>query len=498
MPDLWQLFERAVAGWSGFILGYFVVLHAIYALMWGLSLQTIVGELRQRRFRDTLALYQSRLTPPVSIIVPAFNEACNIVASVYALTRLQYPEYEIIVVNDGSTDDTLERLVAAFDLRPVGLPLKRELRTQPVRAVYQSAGPASLIVVDKANGGKADALNAGINVSRYPLFCATDADSVLEDDALLKVVAPFLEYPDEMMAVGGIVRIANGCTIVEGRVARVGLPRQPLVMFQIVEYLRTFLTGRMGWSALRSLLIISGAFGLFRKSAVVAAGGYRTDTVGEDMELVVRIHRTLRERQVPYRMVFIPDPICWTEAPTTLAALRRQRNRWQRGLMESLVAHRRMFLNPRYGVIGLFAMPYFVVFEMLGPAIELSGYLVVAAAAAAGLLDRGFMLLFLAVAFLTGVFLSVGSVLLEELSFHRYRGLRDLARILGYSLLEPVCYKQLMAYWRTLGIVDYLRRRKEWGEQTRRGFVWREGPTLGEEDASAGTRDAAAGARGGR
>lgn len=476
--DVWRLFEQAVAGWSDFILGYFIVLHGIYLLMWGLSLRTVAAYLRERRFKDALTLYQSRLTPPVSVIVPAFNEAANVVASVRALTRLSYPEYEIIVVSDGSTDDTLARLIAAFDLRPVGLPARRELRTKPVTAVYQAAGPISLLVVDKANGGKADALNAGINVSRYPLFCATDADSVLEDDALLKVVAPFLEYPEAMMAVGGIVRIANGCRIVDGRVARVGLPRAPLAMFQIVEYLRTFLTGRMGWSALRSLLVISGAFGLFRKSAVVTAGGYGTDTVGEDMELVVRIHRTLREQGVPYRMVFIPDPICWTEAPTTLAALRRQRNRWQRGLMESLVAHRRMFLNPRYGVIGLFAMPYFVLFEMLGPAIEFSGYLVVAAAAASGLLDRRFMLLFFAVAFLTGVCLSVASVLLEELSFHRYRGLRELARILGYSVLEPLCYKPLMAYWRTLGIIDYLRQRKEWGEQSRQGFVWREGPGL--------------------
>ncbi|HWP35111.1 MAG TPA: glycosyltransferase [Thermodesulfobacteriota bacterium] len=480
MPELavWPLFERAVTGFSEFVLGYFVVLHAIYLLMWGLSLRTVLGYLRRRRFRDNLLLYRSRLTPPVSVIVPAFNEAANIVASVRALTRLQYPEYEIIVVNDGSTDDTLERLAAAFDLKPVTLPVKRELLTKPVRGLYRSAGPIPLLVVDKVNGGKADALNAGINVARYPLFCATDADSILEDDALLKVVAPFLEHPDEMMAVGGIVRIANGCTVVDGRVARAGLPREPLVMFQIVEYLRTFLTGRLGWSALRSLLIISGAFGLFRKAAVVAAGGYRTGTVGEDMELVVRMHRTLREQRIPYRMVFIPDPICWTEAPVTLAALRRQRNRWQRGLMESLVAHRRMFLNPRYGVIGLFAMPYFVLFEMLGPAVELAGYAVVAAAAATGLLDRGFMLLFLAVAFLTGVFLSVGSVLLEELSFHRYPGLREVVRILAFSLLEPLCYKQLMAYWRTLGILDYLRRRGDWGVQPRHGFLWREGPGL--------------------
>lgn len=476
MPDLSSLLESIVTAWSRGILVYFVVLHAIYLVMWALSLRTVITYVRGRRFRDLLALYQSRLTPPVSVIVPAFDEAANIVASVRSLTRLSYPEYEVIVVNDGSTDDTLERLVEAFDLSPVALPARRELRTRAVHAVYQAAGPVSLFVVDKANGGKADALNAGVNVSRYPLFCATDADSVLEDDALLKVVAPFLEHPDEMMAVGGIVRIANGSTIVDGRVARVGLPKEPLAMFQIVEYLRTFLTGRMGWSALRSLLIISGAFGLFRRSAVVAAGGYRTDTVGEDMELVVRIHRTLRERRIPYRMVFIPDPICWTEAPTTLAGLKRQRNRWQRGLIESLVAHSRMFLNARYGVIGLFAMPYFVLFEMLGPAIELSGYIMVAVAAAAGLVDAYFLLLFFAVAFLTGVFLSVASVLLEEMAFHRYRGLRALLRILGYGLLEPVCYRQLMAVWRTFGIVDYLRKRRDWGGQSRRGFVWREGP----------------------
>jgi len=324
--------------------------------------------------------------------------------------------------------------------------------------------------------GKADALNAGINVSRYPLFCAIDADSVLESDALLKVSRPFMDDPS-VVAVGGIIRIANDCVVERGRVTEVRLPRKRLPLFQIIEYLRAFLAARMGWSELNGLLIISGAFGLFRKDVVVACGGYNRNTVGEDMELVTRMHHYLLERGLPYRMVFVPDPVCWTEVPDTLRILGRQRNRWQRGLLDTVIIHRRMFLNPRYKQVGLLAMPFFAQFELFGPLVEFSGYIIIPLSALFGLLNLDTFFLFLVVAFVYGVFFSVGAVLLEEISFRRYPRPADLVRLLLHALFENFGYRQLTVWWRVKALWDYLRGEKGWGTMQRTGFAQGKGRT---------------------
>jgi cellulose synthase/poly-beta-1,6-N-acetylglucosamine synthase-like glycosyltransferase len=324
-------------------------------------------------------------------------------------------------------------------------------------------------VVDKENGGKADALNAGVNYAHTELFCALDADTLLERDALGRLVRPFLEDA-RTVAAGGMIRIVNDSVVRVGVVSAVRLPRNLLARFQVVEYLRAFLAGRVGWDVLNAVLVISGAFGLFRRGLVVELGGFATDTVGEDMELVVRMHRHCRERRVPYRITFVADPVAWTECPETLRDLGRQRDRWQRGLMQVLWRHRKMLLNPRYGRVGLLAFPYFFFLEGLGPIVELLGYAAFAASLSIGRWYPLYALALFMVAFVFGAALSVAAVGLEELSFRRYERWRDLARLLALSLLETFGYRQLNSWWRVRGIVSALRRRHAWGAMQRRGF----------------------------
>ncbi len=352
MTGLLGLFDHGI---DTVILAYFLLLNTFYFLF---NLLSLAGILRYRRlvaFVRFGEIFRMPIVKPVSVIVPAYNEAQGIIDSVRSLLSLRYPVFEVIVVNDGSTDATLDRLVEAFDLAPSKFVFRKSLPTQPLRGIYRSALHPKLIVVDKINGKKADALNAGLNISRYPLFCAVDADSVLEKDALLKVVRPFLEDPERTIGAGGIIRLSNGCEVRNGQVVRVGIPRNWIARFQILEYLRAFLGGRMGMAMMRSTLIVSGAFGIFRKDIAMACSGYRTTSITEDMDLVIRMQKLMHERKKPYRIQFVPDPICWTEAPENLRVLARQRSRWHRGLVETLVNHRGMLFNPRYGIAGMFA-----------------------------------------------------------------------------------------------------------------------------------------------
>jgi cellulose synthase/poly-beta-1,6-N-acetylglucosamine synthase-like glycosyltransferase len=416
-------------------------------------------------------IFRMPIVRPVSVIVPAYNEEMGIIESVRSLLSLRYPVFEVIVVNDGSTDSTLSRLVEAFDLRLSKSVFRRSVQTKPVRGIYRSAVQPKLIVVDKVNGKKADALNAGLNISRYPLFCAVDSDSVLEKDALLKVVRPFLEDPARTIGAGGIIRLSNGCDVRGGQVVRVGIPGNWIVRFQILEYLRAFLGGRLGMSMMRSTLIISGAFGIFRKDVAMACGGYRAESITEDMDLVVRMQKHMHERKKPYRIHFIPDPICWTEAPESLRVLARQRSRWHRGLVETLVRYRRMFLDPRYGVAGMFALPFYAVFEMAGPFIECLGYALFASHIVLGRVDYPFAVMFFFVAVFYGTFISLLAILLEELSEHRYPRPRHILTLAAAGVAENLFYRQYLAVVRLKGFIDYLRGKNEWGSMEKRGFA---------------------------
>ncbi|NNL65833.1 MAG: glycosyltransferase [Myxococcales bacterium] len=478
-PAVWQELALAVVtAADDAILVYFLVLNSLVLCL------VVLGFLRTRRVtamvhtRDLRSRMQSPLMSPVSVIVPAYNEAANIVETAHSLLQLRYPRFEVLIVNDGSDDETLERLVERFALYPVGRGFEQRVPCQKIRAIYESRRHPNLVVVDKENGGKGDALNAGLNVSRYPLFCGIDGDSVLEADALLRVVRPFHEHPDTMVAAGGTVRIANGSLLRAGRVVDVGLARGVLPRVQVVEYLRAFLFGRMGWASLGGLLIISGAFGVFQRRAVIEAGGYATDSVGEDMELVVRLHRSLRDRGQRYRIGFVPEPVCWTEAPASLAVLRRQRTRWQRGLIDSFSRHRQMLCNPRYGTVGLLAMPYYFLFELLGPLVELSGYVVVPLSYMLGILDLSVLQAFFAAAVLYAVVISIVAMLLDDLAFRRYRGIGQLLSLASAAVVEAVAFRPLCAWWRSLAFWHHARKDMSWGRMDREGLA---APALGSD-----------------
>ncbi len=373
------------------------------------------------------------------------------------------------MVSDGSTDDTLRLLIDAFELEPADRTPSSRLPTKPVEAVYRSRRHPNLWIIDKVNGGKADSLNAGLNYTRTVLFCAMDADTLLEPEALPRLARPFLE-DRTTVAAGGIVRIANGCDIDGGVIRKVLLPRGMIARVQVVEYLRAFLATRVGWDVLGATLIISGAFGVFRREIVADAGGFAVDTVGEDMELIVRLHRYCRDNEIDYRISFIPDPVAWTEAPEDLKSLSRQRNRWQRGLVQTLWRHRNMLGNPRYGSPALIGFTYYTIFEVIGPIIEAAGFALFIAAVLTGLAPMSFVVAFLALAVATGIALSVAAVALEELSFRRYTKASDLWRLLAVALIENFGYRQLATIWRVNGIISAVRGDRSWGVLERRGF----------------------------
>jgi cellulose synthase/poly-beta-1,6-N-acetylglucosamine synthase-like glycosyltransferase len=413
-------------------------------------------------------LFGTSLYRSISILAPAFNEEKSIIESTRALLNLQFSDYEVIIINDGSTDKTLEKLVENFELKEIDRHIPDLLKSKPIKKVYGSRKHPNLIVVDKENGRKADALNAGVNVSRKDLICAVDSDSLLESDVLRRMIMAFTE-DQEIVAVGGVVRVANGCKFRHGVVESIRTPESYFGRVQAVEYLRAFLFGRVGWDYLNSLLIISGAFGVFDRKAVIRAGGYMHDTVGEDMELVVRLHRYYKEKNIPYRVRFLPEPVCWTEVPEDWRTLGRQRDRWHRGLADTLSRHRKMLFNPKYGRLGMIAMPFFLFVELLSPVVEMFGYLVFILSFILGVINVTFFLLFLTVAILLGVIMSVLAVLIEELTFRRYDKMKDVAILILYAFLENFGYRQLYAWWRVKGLISYMKGDLQWGEMKREG-----------------------------
>ncbi|HEV2314456.1 MAG TPA: glycosyltransferase family 2 protein [Candidatus Acidoferrales bacterium] len=413
----------------------------------------------------------SPLTPPITLVAPAHNEEASIVPSVRSLLRVDYPELEVVVVNDGSEDGTLARLQKEFELQPARILYISELVTAPVRAVYRSAMDPRLIVLDKeAGGSKADAVNAGLNAATSPYMCVVDADSMLESDALLRIMVKILEDPKHVIAAGGIVRVLNGCEMVKGRIRQVRLPRNPIVIFQVIEYLRAFLIGREGWARGNMLTIISGAFGVFRRDVVMSAGGYRASSIGEDFDLVARIHRRMLDEKREYRIVFVPDPVCWTEVPSTAKSLGRQRARWQKGLVDVLWPNRDMLFRRRYGRIGAIALPYMWIFEWFAPVLEILGITTIAAAATIGALSRGFFVEFMIYGYLFAAMISVGAVLQEEITYRRYNDWRDVAWLILYCFLEQFPYRQMHLFWRLQGMWQYARGDVVWRPMDRVGL----------------------------
>lgn len=462
-------FEQFLHGFNIFMLSYVLVLQVIYTILAISGWRAIENYVKRRPMRDYRSVAESEMSMPVSILVPAYNEEPSIVASLRSLLKSQFIEFEIVVVNDGSKDETLAVLKDAFGLVGVGRVPRSNIPTQAVRAVYVSPPEPRIVVIDKLNGGKADALNAGINHANFPLFCAIDGDSMHDAGALSRLVWEFQAAP-ETVAVGGIVRVVNGSRFENGHLVEVRTPRNLLANLQIVEYLRAFLGGRIGWSNGGMLMIISGAFGLFRRDVCVEVGGYDPTTVGEDAELVLRLHRHQREQQKPCRITFFPDPICWTECPEDLGTLVRQRDRWQRGLIEMINRHRAMLFRPRFGRIGCVAMPYFLIFELIGPTIECVGYVLFVLAVCLGVIPLAFALAFLAIALTYGLVLSFLVILMEERAFRRYPDGRDLVRLAICAVIENIGYRQFLAVVRMRAWYTLARGKNQWGEMTRKGF----------------------------
>ena len=456
-------------------LAYFFLINSSYLALIVLAGLGLVRHQRRIDFADAEETYANPFTTSVSLIIPAYNEEAGIVEAVRATLGLRYPDFEVIVVDDGSTDGTFAALRDAFDLVEIPYVVPDRVATRgPVLSVHvprTSAAPVT--IVRKVNGkGKTDALNTGINFARHRLVCIVDADSILDPDALLVVAKPFADDPERTVATGGVVRIANGCTVTAGRVVRAGMPTGWLPRIQTVEYLRAFLFGRAGWSRLSSLLVISGAFGLFRRDLLLELGGLDPDCIGEDAELVVRAHRTLRDQRRGYRIRFVPEPVSWSEGPETVRVLGKQRSRWHRGLTEILLKHRGMVANPRYGRIGLFALPYYVVFEFLAPLIELCGLVLLPISLAVGAIDTGFAVRFLLIAYGYALLVSAVAIAADDYVYHRYPRWQDLGVALAAAVVENFGYRQLTAYWRLRGMWAGLRNtRSEWGVMPRRGFT---------------------------
>lgn len=450
-------------------LGYTMLIGIIYLIHLISAALSLDRYLKSSSYNIYDSFMKSQNMLPISILVPAYNEETTIVDNVKNLLNLDFPEYEVIVVNDGSMDQTLDVLKKTFSLVKVKQPIRMQIPTNQVNAVYHSTLYPFLIVIDKVNGGKADALNVGINVSKYPIFVSIDADSLLEKQSLFKIIMPFAK-DHRVVSIGGIVRIASGCRVENGELVDIGLSKKPLVNFQTVEYLRAFLTGRIGFDAMGMLLIVSGAFGAFKKQEVIEVGGYTRNCIGEDMELTVKLHKSLKDKNKDYKIKFLPDPVCWTQPPSAYKDLKGQRKRWQIGLIDTLMKHRDMLLNRKYGRIGMLSLPYFWIFEFIGPIIETLGYIFVFVAYCLKIINIQFFIGFYVLSVLYGIMLSIGALMLEEYTFKKYPSIIQLIQLLFYAIIDNFGYRQINTLFKVEALLTYRKNKHSWGKIKREKF----------------------------
>ena len=447
----------------------------MYTGMGYLSTRNSVHYRNKNSFGQLDGLIDSPISPTISIIAPAYNEGLTIVENVRSLLSLNYDRYEVIVVNDGSKDDTVQKMISTFDLVSVPFSHDPNWKSKPIRGVYKSKleSLSKLTLIDKENGGKSDALNAGISLSRNQYVGCIDVDCLLHPDALLHVVKSFIQPSQKrVIAVGGVIRVANSCSIEDGVLKNIRLPKNWLAKFQLLEYTRSFLIGRMAWGRIDSLLIISGAFGFFDREIAMAAGGYDTDTVGEDMEIVFRMRRYMHNRNKPYTVSYIPDPLCWTEVPEDLKIFVNQRDRWARGNLETLVTHRDMLFNPRFGRLGILSYPYWLFYEWLTPLLEFFGFISVVIFYLLGILNWKFFIALTTMVYTFAIMFSVFAVLMDVFSYNQYRSTKDILILIGCALLEPFIFHPIVVFSAVRGNYKKLiKANAGWGEQVRKGFV---------------------------
>ena len=441
-----------------------------------LSASALVRYKKKNSFVDYNSMLKSPLCPSISVLAPAYNEGETIVENIHSLLSLNYTNYEVIVINDGSNDDTLDKAKKAFDLEKVNFLIDKKIETKKIRGIYKSRRDiySKLILVDKENGGKADALNCGINISQKDYFITIDVDCVMEQDALMKMAKPFIEQTKKkVIASGGVIRVANSCVIKNGNLVEVNLPKKLLPKLQVLEYFRAFILGRMAWSRLNGLLLISGAFGMFDKKIAIKVGGYNIFTVGEDMELVVRMRRYMHENNMgKYMVAFIPDPLCWTEVPETQKVLSRQRNRWTRGTIETLLFHKKMFFNRRYGKLGMVSYPYWLFFEWMAPFVEFFGIIYFLTLLLLGQVNMFFFLFILIFIYSFAISFSLSSIFFEEVYFHQYKKKGDALKLIFIALLEPFIHHPFVMFYALKGNYDFFILKKHgWGDMKRVGFT---------------------------
>jgi len=469
MGSIFNNFTEIVS-WLFLIYGSIICSGYLFTAIY--SLIEIRDYKRRNNFEDDIALLQSLNLPAISILAPAFNEGLNIVENVRSLLTINYPSFEIVIINDGSSDNSLELLTKEYDLVPKDILYHNFVETKEIKNIYKSTNKAfkNLTVVDKKNGGKADALNTGINICQHNVICCIDVDCILENDAMLKLIKPFLNNGNKVIASGGVIRVANSCIIEDGRLIEVKLPDTFVARVQVLEYFRAFLMGRMAWSRVDGLLLISGAFGMFDKQIVIEAGGYNTNTVGEDMELLVRMRRMMQERGVPYTVGFVPDPLCWTEVPQTWEVLQRQRNRWTRGTAETLWMHRKMMFNPKYKVLGMLSTPFWFFFEWLAPLIEFIGLIFFVVLLFTNQISLPVFLTFFLAVYSFAFLFSVTALFFEEYSFQQYKKPSYIFKLIGTALLEPLIYHPVVMWSAVMGNFDLLRGKNSWGVMSRAGL----------------------------
>ena len=450
--------------------GVFFILYMVgYASF--LFLAVVVGsstlyQLRRRNFMKNELLEEYYV--PVTVIVPAHNEEITIVSNIRSLLCLDYRLYEIVIVDDGSTDNTARSVVEAFNMHRIARPIHRVIACQPEQAIFETQDfKVPITLICKKNGGKSDALNMGINASRFPYFLCMDADSVLQHDSLGKIVRPVIE-DDRTIAVGGVVRPCNGAKIQDGRLISYRMPSRILPSMQVLEYDRSFLAARILFDTFNGSLILSGAFSLFKKSAVIDAGGYDTSTMGEDMELVVRLHVFCREHRIPYRIRYASDAVCWTQAPDSLSDLCRQRRRWHIGLYESLSRHRKVLANPRYGLVGFISYIYFLLYELLSPYIELFGVATVLLAFALDLINVPFMLLFFLIYVVYSAILSLTAFFARIHTVDLKLSFSDIVKAVGLCALEVSVLRFILAWVRATSLIGYRKKKRSWGHIQRK------------------------------
>ncbi|AUD66135.1 hypothetical protein BK011_03545 [Tenericutes bacterium MZ-XQ] len=474
--SLKEIIESFLIDANIYLIFYFGLINMVYIILFLFALSGSKRQTDLAKTKPFTVLFTDQLLPGISIIAPAYNEELSIIDSVTSLLNLKYPDYEVIVVNDGSKDQTLVKLIDHFELERKHPSFLKSINTKDIRGVYQAKDIPNLVVVDKQNGGKADALNVGINVSKKPYVCGIDADSILEGDALLKIASVMLDDTKETIAVGGNIYPANGFTFDKGQVEKRSIPKEMLCRFQTIEYLRAFTSGRIGWSEIKSLMIISGAFGLFHKQALIKAGGYLTssgsfkkDTVGEDMELVVRLTMQALKEKKPYLVSYVHNAYCYTELPSDMKTLLKQRNRWQRGLIDILSYHRNVAFNKDYKQIGFIGYPYFFIFEFLGPFLELQGYIMLALAIVLGLLNSVILLGIFTASIAFGVVISLSSFYMSEKEM-LMMSQKDMYKLLFYAIFENFGYRQIISIHRAISSFKALRESGQWGAQKRKGF----------------------------